>query len=345
MMRLFVLSLLLCPFVLNGAKVGVLHLKSVGVATETSEAVAGLLANELSSLGHKVLNTDAMDNAVGEVLQCYEANCAAEAGFKAQVERVIFGSVSKFGEKYMVQVSVVNVSTREVVWSGSLAAKSAEDLDTVVKRIAKAIHEGKKVEAGAEVGAITEQEVTQEVKRKESFYATGGNFVWGLPVHGYAEAKSIMGFNWVNWYETPNFAVEFSGGYLWSLGAMTTGTITEEPSVVDYGGNISFFYLFSRGDFCPYVGGGLGPRLIAMEAGNQGFGANFGMGFNAGGGLVILRTYDFHIIIDARYAINTANIPNYQGPHGSINLGIGVIYRPRAKKGGCGGGCLGGGCF
>jgi hypothetical protein len=213
---------------------------------------------------------------------------------------------------------VVNVSTREVVWSGSLAAKTAEDLDTVAKRIAKAINEGKKVEVGAEVGTITEQETTQEVRRKEAFYATGGNFVFGLPVHGYADASSVMGFNWVNWYETPKFAVEFNLSYLWSMNAMTTGQITAEPSIIDYGFDISFFYLFSKGDFCPYLGGGFGPRLIAMETGDQGFGANFGMAFNAGGGLAILRTYDFHIIIDGRYHLNVANIPNYQGPHGAF---------------------------
>ncbi|MEO0127683.1 MAG: hypothetical protein ABIL44_08050 [candidate division WOR-3 bacterium] len=341
--RMVVVVMCILPIMMYGAKVGVLHLKSVGVSPETAEAVAGLLANELSSLGHRVLNTDAMDGAAGEVIQCYEAGCAAEVGFKAQVERVIFGSVSRFGEKYMVQVSVVNVSTREVVWSGSLAAKSAEDLDTVVKRIAKAIHEGKKVETGAEVGLITEQEETQEGKRKEAFYATGANFVYGLPVHGYADASSVIGFNWVNWYETSKFAIEFNGGYIWSLNAMTTGQITEEPSIVDYGANISFFYLFSKGDFCPYAGVGLGPRFIAMEAGNQGFGANFGMGFNLGGGLVVLRTYDFHIIIDGRYAINTANIPNYTGPHGALLLSIGVIYKPKHKHG-CGSGCMGG-CF
>lgn len=305
-----------------------------------------ILTSDLTGYGHQVLNPDAMDAAAGEELKCYESSCAAEAGFKAKVERVIFGSVSRLGEKYMVQVSVVNVSTREVVWSGSLAAKTAEDLDIVVKRIAKAIVEGKKVEAGAEIGAITEQEITQEVKRKESFYATGGNFVYGFPVTGYAEAGSIMGFNWLNWYETPQFAVEFNFGYLWSLNAMATGTIPDEPSVIDYGANVSFFYLLSKGDFSPYVGGGLGPRFIMMEAGGQGYGANFGMGFNAGGGLVLLRTYDFHVIIDGRFALNLAEIPNYQGPHGSFNFSIGVVYRPKHRGGCCGGGCMGGGgCF
>lgn len=44
-MRMLVFAMLIVPMVLNGAKVGVLHLKSVGVATETAEAVAGLLAN------------------------------------------------------------------------------------------------------------------------------------------------------------------------------------------------------------------------------------------------------------------------------------------------------------
>lgn len=332
------------PLILHGAKVGVLHLKAVGVATETAEAVAGLLVSDLTNYGHQVLNPEAIDATAGERVECYESGCAAEVGFKAKVERMIFGSVSRLGEKYIVQVSVVNVSTREVVWSGSLAAKSAEDLDTVVKRIAKAIAEGKKVEEGAEVGAITEQEVTQEVKRKETFYATGFNFIYGLPISGYAGASGLMGGSLINWYETPHFAVETGLSYFWSLNALTTSGVTTEPSVIDQGFNLSFFYLFSKEDFSPYVGGGLGPRFIEMKAGTMDYGMNFGMTFNAGGGLALLRTYDFHILIDGRIILNLAEIPHYEGPHGSFNFSAGIVYRHRGK-GGCARGCGGGGCF
>lgn len=322
----WLVGLLICltPQLISAEKIGVLHLKPVGVAIETADAVAGLLSSDLTGYGYQVLNPDAMDTAAGEELKCYESSCAADAGLKAKVERVVFGSVSRLGEKYIVQVSVVNVSTRKVVWSGSLAAKTAEDLDTVVKRIAKAIAEGKKVEAGAEVGAITEQEITQEAKRKKSFYATGGNFVYGFPVTGYAGTGGIMGFNWKTWYETPQFAVESNFGEFMSLNAMNYG------GILDFSVNFSFFYLFSKEDFSPYIGGGLGPHLTAISESSS---SNFGIGFNADGGLVLFRTYDFHIIIDAQFSLNLAKIPNYEGPHSSLNFGVGVVYRLPKRRG------------
>ncbi len=86
------------PLMLSGAKIGVLHLKAVGVATETAEVVAGLLVSDLTNCGYQVLHPDAIDAAAGQRVECFESGCAAEAGFKAKVEQVIFGSVSRLGE-------------------------------------------------------------------------------------------------------------------------------------------------------------------------------------------------------------------------------------------------------
>ena len=90
---------LLCiiPFTVHAAKYGVLHLKPVGVSYATTETVASLLASDLTNYGHTVLNPDAMDDAAGEVLECYQSECAADAGAQAMVERVIYGSVSTLG--------------------------------------------------------------------------------------------------------------------------------------------------------------------------------------------------------------------------------------------------------
>jgi hypothetical protein len=76
------------PAFMKATKIGVLHLKAVGVSNETAEIVASLLASELTDNGYTVMNPDAMDASSGEVLQCYEKGCAAEAGFKAKVEQV-----------------------------------------------------------------------------------------------------------------------------------------------------------------------------------------------------------------------------------------------------------------
>ncbi|HEC79228.1 MAG TPA: hypothetical protein ENI34_08830 [candidate division WOR-3 bacterium] len=344
MKKNIVICLVFCiPIAMFAAEVGVLNFKAGVMEKETAQAIAALIASELTSYGHNVKNPDAMNAAVGEEIKCYESGCAAEVGFKAGVERVIFGSVSKFGEKYIVQASVVKVATRQTIWSGSLSAATAEELDIVAKRIAKAIAEGKKVEAGVEIGTITEEERTLEARRKKSFYATGGNFGYTLPLGGYADATSLMGFTWINWYETPNFAVAFNGIYHWSLGAATWEQ--NESVVIEYGGDICFYYMFSKSDISPYLGGGVGPRFLMLTAGFYSSGANFGMSFNGGGGIVLLRTYDFHVIADARYIINIADLPDFQGPHHGFDFGLGVVYRPRKKQGCGGGGCMGGGCF
>jgi hypothetical protein len=332
--------LLIMPVVLYGAKVGVLRFKGIGVEKETASAVSELLVSELAAYGHQMLNPDALDAAVGEEISCYEAAGAAEVGFKAKVDRIIFGSVSKFGEKYVVQATVVNVATSDVLWNGSASSKSAEDMDTVIKRIAKAIAEGKKVEEGAEVGMITEQEITTESKRKEGFYSTGGGFVFGFPLGGYAGATSLMGFAWLNCFETKNFMIQVNMPYYWSLGAQAIGSGTE-PSVLDYGLlDFEFDYLFTKSDIAPYAGGGIGMHLLILSRAGLAAETNFGMVFNGGGGLIFLRTYDFHVIINGGYSVNIADLPSYDVPHHGFKIGLGVVYRP---KGGCGGGGCGGG--
>jgi TolB-like protein len=328
------IGLCFIPFFLSASSIGVIHFKAVGVEDATAQVVADLLVNELVNYGNQVLNPEAMDAAAGETLRLYEPVTVAGAGAKAHVERVIYGSVSKLGEKHMVQATVVSVSTQAIVWTGSMAAKTAEDLDIVVKRVAKSIQEGKPVEETVEIGIVTEQEITQDVKRKETFYAAGGNFVFGIPAHGYGEAGLLMGFNALSWYETAHFAVELKAGYAWA-------TSSTEISVLDWGSDISFLYLFKKSDISPYAGGGLGIHFLNLYNYMTGGGFNFGMNFNAGGGLAIFRTSDFHLIIDGRYEMNLADIQDYSSPHGSLKFSLGVVYR---TKRGCGC-CFGAGCF
>ena len=139
-------------------------------------------------------------------------------------------------------------------------------------------------------------------------------------------------------FETKTFLIQFNTPIMWSLNADPYAG--SEPSVVDYGLDLTFDYMFSASDITPYAGGGTGMHFIVMEAGGTGFGTNFGMTFSAGGGLLMLRTYDFHLFLDARYHINIAEIPSFQGPHHAFKLNIGFVYRMRQ---GCGGGGCGGG--
>ncbi len=313
---------LLCimPLTASAAKYGVLHLKSVGVPYATTETVASLLATDLTNYGHKVLTPEAMDDAVGEVLKCYQSECAADAGAAAMVERVVFGSVSTLGEKHIVQVSVVNVATRDIIWAGSLASKTAEDLDTVVKRLAKSISEGKKVEETVEVELVTAEEAKEPVRRRvfHTFGTTAGMVV---PLDGYAGSGALYNIGWLYWYETPSIVAEVAG-YFTFPGNIETGEAAELCPV-----EFSLLYMLSKKDISPYFGGGVGFGGLILDPGE----AAYGMTLNAGGGLVLMRTYDFRFIIDARYHLNLADVPNVSGPHHGFKFSIGLTYRPKFR--------------
>ncbi len=347
---LVLVMILTLPLTGHAAKYGILHLKPVGVSEATAETAANLLAGDLIGLGHTVFNPDAMDAAAGMVIECYQTACAADAGAVAGVERVIYGSVSTLGDKHIVQVSVVSVATRNVVWAGSLAAKSAEDLDTVMKRLAKSISEGKKVEETVEVGMVTEEE-EKEPARRRSFHTTGIKVGAMLPLGGYADASYLMHYGVQYWYEMPNFAIEVAGYY------STTGNIgyeLEGAASEFVAPEISVLYLMSKGDISPYFGGGFGLGIISLtpEGGMWDLGTGLGPAFNAGAGIVFFRTYDIRITADIRYRVNFARVtglvtedPMFEGPHHGIAFSIGLSYRPKQTRGCGGGGCGGGGCI
>lgn len=308
----------LTPALIFAAKVGVLHLKAVGVDPGTAEVVSGLLAGELSNVGYQVLNPDAMDAAVGERLTCYETGCAAEAGSVAGVEQVIFGSVSRLGEKHIVQLSVVSVSTREVIWSGSLSAKIIEDLDMVAKRLAKSIAEGKEPEKTVEVGIVLEEEEKKPLRRRV-FHTAGIRAGMILPTGGYADVSSLLHLGLLYWYETPNFAAEISFYFAFS-GGQYDDNVTEICMP-----EFSLLYFFNKGDVSPYLGGGIGFGILDLGY----FDAEYDICVNGGGGVVFLRTYDIRLILDVRYRVNMASIQGYDSPHHGIMFSIGFTYRPK----------------
>lgn len=329
--RWLTLSLIcLTPLVADAAQYGVLHLKPVGVSYATTEAVATLLLSDLINYGHTVLSPDAMDDAAGDILECYESECAAEAGAQANVDHVIYGSVSRLGEKHIVQLSIVNVLTKEVIWAGSLAAKSAEDLDTVVKRLAKSISEGKKAEETVEVGMITEEEAKKPTRRRV-FHTWGATAGMVVPLGGYSEVSALYNLGWLYWYETPHLAFEVAG-YFTFPGNIESGTAMEFCPV-----EFSLLYMLSKKDISPYFGGGIGFGwlVVESEAPYLYSETGYGLTLNAGGGLVFMRTYDIRVILDARYHINLADIPNVEGPHHGLKFSIGITYRPRFR------GCFG----
>ncbi len=327
--RWFVLAMIfILPLAAHATEYGVLHLKPVGVSYATTETVASLLASDLTNLDHTVLNPDAMDAAAGEVLECYQTACAVEAGMQANVDHVIYGSVSTLGEKHIVQVSVVNVATGQVIWAGSLAAKSAEDLDTVVKRLAKSISEGKKVEQTIEVETVTQEE-EKEPLRRAVFHTVGFTTGMFAPLTGYDGSELMYHFGGLYWYETPNLVAEIAGHFAFPADFENTNGGIAEASFPE----VSLLYMVSKKDISPYFGGGLGFGwlIVDYEDPNLAEESRYGLTLNAGGGIVFFRTYDIRLMLDARYRVNFASVPGIEGPHQGFKFSIGFTYRPKFR--------------
>lgn len=326
----YVLSFfLLLPGSLNAKKMGLLTFKPVGIESNITEAISQLMESELSSYGHTVVPPDKIEEKLGKTVECYNKECAAEIGTQMGLEKVIFGSLTKIGEKHIISAVVVESQTGEIVFSDKVTSKTAEDLDVCVSRLVKSIEYGKEVEETAEVGKITEEEVEKGVKRKKAFFSSGGGFGIGIPVMGYGDASdnTINYYGFKGWYETPKFAAEFD----WYFGSSGAFELNE------WSLGISLLYFFTTTDFSPYLSVGVARKSITI--GYYYYDYTTGLALETGGGLVIFRTYDFRLVLDGRLSTSFNTIGDIDGPHSSFKIGINLLYK-KEKGGGCGGGCL-----
>jgi hypothetical protein len=320
---------------LNAQEVGLLNFKAVGVENNMIEVISELLGSELASYGYTIVSQDIIEENLGRTIECQNKTCAAEIGRTTGLEKVIFGAVTKLGEKYIVSAVVVESQTGEIVFSDKVTSKTTEDLDVCLSRLAKSIVEGKEVEKTIEVGKITEEEVAKEEKRKQAFFSSGGGFGIGIPIMGYGDSSNnviayygdiINYYEFKAWYETPKFAAELD----WYFG--TSG----EMDLSEWSVGISLVYFFTTTDFSPYLSIGMARKSMTMWFSDY----TSGLALEAGGGLVIFRTYDFRIVIDGRLSTSFNDIGEMNGPHSVIKIGANLLYK-RDKGGGCSGGCIG----
>jgi hypothetical protein len=322
---LFLLPLfLILPVSLNAKNIGILPLKTVGIEDNIIEAVHQLMGSELSSYGYTVLLPDEIEEKAGEKIECYNKECATDIGNQVGLEKVIFGSVTKIGEKYIVSAVVVESQSGNIVFSDKVTSQTAEDLDVCISRLAKSIEHGKEVEKTVEVGKIMESEVEMGAKRKKAFFSSGFGFGMGMPLMGYGDADygTLSYYEWKGWYETPKFAAELA----WYWGSEFGASNINEWAV-----GISFLYFFNTTDFSPFLSVGLARKSIAVNDYSDGF------ALEAGGGMVIFRTYDFRLIFDGKFSTSFIDAGGTEGPHSIIKIGISLLYK-REKGGGC---CLG----
>ncbi|MBL8994774.1 MAG: hypothetical protein JNM63_15615 [Spirochaetia bacterium] len=115
-----------------------------GVDPNAAATVTDLLSSELVSLRRfDVVDRKNMESIMKEqALQqggCTDQACAVKLGNLLNVQKMVVGSLSKLGSKYLITVSFVDVEKSQVELSDKITADSEEGLFSAVQTLAKNI--------------------------------------------------------------------------------------------------------------------------------------------------------------------------------------------------------------
>ena len=270
--------------------IAVLPFHSIGIDEISIQTAESILKNEIKQLStmHMISRDEIIEVLEGE--NCTDIVCAIEIGKKLNADLVCISSLSKLGEKIIIQYNLIDVDNGHSIILDNASSNSIEDLEVVMKRIAMSVIEQKPLAQTVEVGAI--MEIEEDIPRRRS-----ARKFWGLSF-GYLYPQ--------NGYENVNdrsFTLDFRSGY--EVNNIAIGL--QLASRYGFATNIYASYLFSKKDICPYIGGAFGFHWVAhsdaiLDDNKRGDGVEFIVNT----GIRAFRTYNFQILLNVDYAI-TAN--------------------------------------
>ena len=339
----------------------VFEFDAIGVDEQTSTSATHIFRNELDATGKfSVIPKEEMEAKLADAgitdFACYDVDCAATNGFAVGAEKVIIGSLTKLGERITAEVRLVDVIRKEVVFTDRFSATSLDDLDSALRKLAKAVAAREKIESEVTRYAITEEE-TWEPRRKKSYITSGVSLGFGFPLgNSYSKVDNLKALAWMVRYEAGNLVIENSLGVTWGSGGeedtvydWRTGTVTivDKKKVVIMPWDIGVRYVFNReSDFTPFVGGGIGLHFIISQevAGLEYSKSDAAKALHIVAGLYAFQSYDFRLTVEGKYTIVFTDAFGEDSGNSSqqfgISIGISRKLEKRKERG-----CMGGGCM
>jgi len=281
----------------------ILPLSTGGVDSVYLQTSESILRTEIAKLSTMQIVSVRQTKEALAGATCTEPECALEIGKQLNATRVLACQLSALGEKIIVQYFIVDVPTGKQVLIDQTTAAYTEDLEILMKRLANSAVGLEPASSNAEVGAIMASE-TQEPARKASRNNFGVSFGYLYPQVGYDNGTRSLIFDARFDHEVNDFAVGLCAG------------IREGFAMNLYGS-----YLFSRKDFCPYIGAEMGFHWVAHETIFQEHPPRAdGFEIGAHTGIRIMHTYDFQMVFNVEY-IYTVNFYDDQ----AIVFTIGIL--------------------
>ena len=285
-------------------KIAILPFTSIGVDELSIQTTESILRQEVSKITLRELINEKRTKEIVKDENCYDPDCAIEAGKQLGAAQVISLKLSVLGEKIIVQYFLVDVNLNKTIIMDQVTSSSIEDLETVMKRIASSIIKEESIKKNAEVGMIMESE-SEESLRRTSRKNVGVSFGYLYPQDGYDnDLERSFVFDVHLDYELPDYAV----GML--LGIRK-----------GFAMNIYGQYLFTKTDICPFVGGAFGFHWVSSHNNYYNYNTYNGYGINIAEkktdgfeltlntGVRLLHTYNFQILLKLEfiYTLNDYN--------------------------------------
>ena len=281
----------------SAARIVILPLSANGIDPVTVETAESILSTEISKQSSMdIVSGRKTKEAVGDT-PCIESECAVAIGQTVSAAQVLGCRLSALGEKVIVQYFLVDVPTRKQILVDQATAANAEDLEVLMKRLARSVIDLEPITKNAQVGQILATE-TVEPPRRATRKNFGFSFGYLYPQSGYDRGDRSFVVDSRFDYEINDYAV-----------GMLVG-IRKGFAMNLYGS-----YLLSRTDLCPYVGGGLGFHWISHTdpPNSSGLPAkelrSDGIELSANTGIRVLHTYNFQMIFNLEfiYTMNDYN--------------------------------------
>jgi hypothetical protein len=187
---------------------------------------------------------------------CDDAVCAAAAATRHQASQVIYGSVSRLGDKFILRIRALRAGETTPFHMDQLTASTEEDLDAVVRRAAEGLAAGRANADRATLDTVMQEE-TLEPRRRANRRGVGLRAGFLFPVNesygGYGRLTSLrLAFK----YETRDYFIEST-----PLMGVSWRSETVDWTILDlFGARV-----LGTADFAPYVGVGLGVHKVRVE--------------------------------------------------------------------------------
>ncbi len=281
-------------------KIAILPFSSSGIDSVSVQTAESILNLELSrQQGISVIQLKQSADSMSFV-DCMDSKCAIEIGKKAGADKVVGCKLAALGNKIIIQYFLVDVKAGKEILLDQLTSATVEDLETVMKRIAKSVYDLIPASEDASVGNILKGESTNPLRRA-SRKNVGLSFGYLYPQNGYDDNSRSFVVDLNLDYELQDYAVGMMFG------------IRQGFAMNVYGE-----YLVSEKDICPYIGGAFGFHWVSHDnpttvmitnpannntytSANQNNLRSDGFELSAITGLRILHTYNFQVLLNLEF--------------------------------------------